>query len=286
MESANNAHGIRVANSADFGSINQLLQSTEYLHLHADWRLPVDWIGSPGFLLNVAKNGRPDACLIATPDPLPAAWIRLAAFASSATINTVFEPLLAQAEAVLRGQGVNRLAWLSSAEWTDTLLPTTGFCKIEEIETYTTTDLVTPSGALPRIHIRPAKLDDFPVLAELEVDAFDPLWRHSADALRRGWQQAIQFDIAEWQGRVVGFQYSTRSHARNVHLVRITVHPDMQGKGIGTALLTQAIQSFKRSGIRSVSLNTQIGNLPSQTLYHKFGFRPTGQRYPIWAKTL
>ena len=97
------------------------------------------------------------------------------------------------------------------------------------------------------------------------------------------WHQSLRFDVAEIDNRIVAFQYSTRSDSRSAHLVRITVHPDVQGQGVGTALLNSAFTQLQHSGYRFISLNTQIGNLPSQTLYHKFSFgrpdnaTPSGQ---------
>lgn len=281
---ANLASNIRPATSADSGVITRLLQNARYLHLHADWRLPVDWIGTPGFVVHTTKPGMIDSCISAAADPLPAAWVRLAALSTESQLQTVFGRLLETVMSTLREQGVSQLAWLSSAEWVDAQLPQFQFEQVEAIETYVATKLVRPNGATPDVHIRPVQLSDFPILATLEADAFAPLWRHSADALRLGWQQSMRFDVAEIDNRIVAFQYSTHTQARSAHLVRITVHPDLQGAGVGTALLSYTFEQLQQSGYQTISLNTQIGNLPSQTLYHKFGFRPIGQRYPIWAR--
>ncbi len=42
---------IRVAAKSDAAAILRLLQTAVYTHLHADWHLPGDWIGSPGFVV-------------------------------------------------------------------------------------------------------------------------------------------------------------------------------------------------------------------------------------------
>ncbi|MCO5194842.1 MAG: GNAT family N-acetyltransferase [Anaerolineae bacterium] len=286
VEIANTASNLRPAATADSGVITRLLQSACYLHLHADWRMPVDWIGTPGFLVHTSQHGVIDACLGAAADPLPTAWVRLAALSTESQLGGVFGLLLENVVTALREQAVSQLAWLSSAEWVNAQLPHSAFEQVDEIETYAATKLITLNGTARNIRIRPVELADFPKLATLEAIAFDPIWRHSADGLRLGWHQSLRFDVAEIDNRIVAFQYSTRSDSRSAHLVRITVHPDVQGQGVGTALLNYAFTQLQHSGYRFISLNTQIGNLPSQTLYHKFGFRPTGQRYPIWARQL
>jgi ribosomal protein S18 acetylase RimI-like enzyme len=67
------------------------------------------------------------------------------------------------------------------------------------------------------------------------------------------------------------------------HLSRMTVHPDHQGRGIGAALVARAIDGYHQRNLRAVSLNTQSDNLASRRLYERFGFRPTGYTYPVWA---
>ena len=87
--------GLRVAAKSDAGAVLRLMQTAVYTHLHADWHLPGDWIGSPSFVVVpkpdapsgshsltavlFQKHGEMLACLAATPDPLPAAWVRVAA---------------------------------------------------------------------------------------------------------------------------------------------------------------------------------------------------------------
>ena len=61
-----------------------LLRQAKYQHMHVDWYLPGDWIGSPGFIVapreeQVSSFGAKflgprssfDACLVVAPDPAP-----------------------------------------------------------------------------------------------------------------------------------------------------------------------------------------------------------------------
>jgi ribosomal protein S18 acetylase RimI-like enzyme len=66
------------------------------------------------------------------------------------------------------------------------------------------------------------------------------------------------------------------------HLNRIAVHPAHHGRGIGAALLYDALHTFWRQGVEHVSLNTQSDNQESQRLYRRFGFETTGDYATVW----
>jgi ribosomal protein S18 acetylase RimI-like enzyme len=83
-------------------------------------------------------------------------------------------------------------------------------------------------------------------------------------------------------GMPVAYQFSTGGEG-NAHLSRMTVHPAQQGKGIGAALLANALENYRLQNIKTVTLNTQTDNLPSRRLYERFGFEVTGFSYPVWS---
>jgi N6-L-threonylcarbamoyladenine synthase/ribosomal-protein-alanine N-acetyltransferase len=88
--------------------------------------------------------------------------------------------------------------------------------------------------------------------------------------------------VALLDDRPVGYQFSTGGNG-NAHLARMTVHPARQGEGIGAALLAHALTGYGRQNIRTATLNTQQDNHASRRLYERFGFRQTGQSYPVWS---
>ncbi len=292
------ADGIRVATKSDAGAILRLLNTAVYSHLHVDWHLPGDWIGFPGFVVmpkeeNPLRNNslsaklfpeRGDlvACLAATADPLPAAWVRVVALANQATAESILAKMLAQVVPVLRQQGVTQLAWLTVDEWPRSWLPKLGFTKGSCIETYVKEDRQLPEVAsVPGLIIREVYSTDYEALARLEEISFAPIWRQSARALAVARPQSLSFDVALLDEQIVGYQLSAKAEA-GAHLVRLTVHPGYQGLGIGSTLLKHAFAYYYRQGLYSVSLNTQIENGASRMLYLKFGFRPSQQQLPIW----
>jgi ribosomal protein S18 acetylase RimI-like enzyme len=218
---------------------------------------------------------------------LPAAWVRAAALDQVRNPAGVLAAMMERATTYLQQLGVTELAWLASEMWPDNYAPQLGFRKAYAIVTYIKDDLTIPDHRQATIDIRPARSDDLPLLAEMEVGAFHPLWRHSAESLRLARHQSLSFDVAEIDGRIVAFQYSVLGHSGlSAHLVRMTVSPELQGAGIGSTLLAHAIDGYRQHRLTGVSLNTQTNNDVSQRLYEKFGFRQSGERLPVWVLTL
>lgn len=289
---------IRVATRNDAGAILRLLQTAVYTHLHVDWHLPGDWIGSPSFVVMPQANQQTNtqsltaklfqnqhklaACLAATADPLPAAWVRVAAINQTPQIGEFLAQMVAQIIPALRQQGVSQLAWLTVEDWPHPWLPKLGFYTASQIETYVKEDRAVPAAPkVPGLTIRQVYSTDFEALARLEEASFTPIWRQSANGLAVARPQSLSFDVALYDDEIVGYQLSAKTDL-GAHLVRLTVHPERQGLGIGSALLGHAFTHFHRQGLYAVSLNTQVENEASQKLYLKFGFRPNRQRLPVW----
>lgn len=287
---------VRMAEESDLRAITRLLRRAPFMHIHADWRLPAEWLGLPGFVVLPERdyeggNGlyptnnfflSPTGllgCLAATADPSPTAWVRVAAVSES---RDMLAAMLARVVDNLRETAVTELCWLATRSWPNAWLPDLGFFQANTIETYLKDDSWLPEGtAVPHLNIRPAELTDMAVLEKMEMAAFEPMWRYSAETFALASRQALCFDVAEINGQIVAFQLSTRTDS-GAHLVRLTVDPQVHRQGIGSAVLAHAVQTYHRHGLRQVSLNTQLDNISSQVLYRKFGFHATGQCFPVW----
>jgi ribosomal protein S18 acetylase RimI-like enzyme len=295
-----NPNDIRVAAQADAGAIMRLLKTAVYSHLHVDWYLPGDWLGSPGFVVlpkaekppssnslsaKLFQNGRDHtitACLAATADPLPVAWVRVAALAQSKHTKQTLASMLAHIIPALRQQSVTQLAWLTVEKWPQRWLPSLGFYQGSYIETYVKEDRMLPAWkAVPGLTFRQAYSTDIEAVAALEAAAFAPMWRYSERALAIARPQSLSFDVALLDDEIVAFQLSASANS-GAHLVRITVDPEKQGLGIGSALLGHAFAGYYQRGLYNVSLNTQVNNISSKKLYLKFGFRVIPQKLPVW----
>ena len=299
---AANMSGVRIADPDDVRDITNLLRHTYYAHLHADWHYPADWLGSPGFVVvdkiesEVAEGSLTNrlfgskrdlrACLAVAADPPPAAWVRVAAVADAKHGRQILAAMLRAVVEALEQASVSQLCWLLIESWPEEWLRDLGFKKVNFVETYVKQNGPIPDVKdVPGLLIRPVQDVDLQRLERIEADAFAPLWRQSASSLALARQHALSFDVAVLEGTLVGYQLSTPIES-GVHLARMTVAPFAQGSGVGTRLLAHACAEYERRGLKYISLNTQADNTASQRLYRRFGFRPNGQRFPVWIVNL
>ena len=292
---------VRLAQKSDAAAVTRLLNSTRMTHYHVDWRLPVDWLGDAGFVvipkdqepydsMNMARMVLPRheilACLAVTADPPPATWVRLTAVSPELDPYTALTEMFAVVRENLQETAVTEVGWLVLNNWPLSALPSLGFEQMTVIETYVKNNLDLPSMPhVPDLVIRPVSNGDFEELARLETAVFDPLWRFSQETMMIASRDATSFDVAFWGDRLVGYQISSGGRF-GAHLVRLTIAPDLQGQGIGSAIFGHAIEAYRRRGVQHVTLNTQVDNAASHRLYKKFGFSATGEQMPLWVLPL
>ena len=94
------------------------------------------------------------------------------------------------------------------------------------------------------------------------------------------------FFVAEVNGRPVGFvacdanwvSFFENTEIGEIH--EIFVHPDWQGRGIGSKLLERAIEYARSRRRRLAGLWVGVGNVKAKKFYEKFGFREIG----VWGR--
>ena len=156
------------------------------------------------------------------------------------------------------------------------LLPDAGFAPRVEVANFVKESRDIPDYGWAGAEVRPAALDDLPALLANDRAAFDPIWWHTLDSLQRALRDMAHFVVAEVDGRSVGHAFSDL-YGRQGHLVRLAVHPNAQGRGIGTRLLAESLEHLiAKCSAWPLTLNTQTDNYTSQSLYRRFGFAPTG----------
>jgi ribosomal protein S18 acetylase RimI-like enzyme len=162
--------------------------------------------------------------------------------------------------------------WLSQA------LKDAGFAQVEAVQFYQLDRLRSRVAHLPPVPtglsftpVSPGQLDE---LALLDAATFDPLWhfgrRDLFELLMRG-----RIQVAWWEGQMVGYSAVCANTQSEGQLARLAVHPNFQGRGIGRALLSEAIR-YAANEFSVLVLNTQTNNSRSQSLYRGLGFRPIG----------
>ncbi|MEX1020184.1 MAG: GNAT family N-acetyltransferase [Litorilinea sp.] len=154
---------------------------------------------------------------------------------------------------------------------------------------------------LPNLSFHPAEPGVFPRLAALDAAAFPPLWHFGERELMElclrcqlqvaylsepqtpTAQTAIDGDLPAQPVGYAAVCYNSRDEAQ---LARLAVDPVYQGRGIGRALLWDAIAGAVATKHRALVLNTQRANQQSQRLYVGMGFRPIGESLPVLGRMI
>ncbi|KGR76986.1 GNAT family N-acetyltransferase [Ureibacillus sinduriensis] len=94
---------------------------------------------------------------------------------------------------------------------------------------------------------------------------------YSDENMKRRLERSFLY-VAEVEGKVVGFaNYSPIRDGGKVELAAIYLYPQLQGLGIGTALLQQAIIDLE--GIKEIYINVEKENHIGKAFYEAKGFK-------------
>ena len=183
----------------------------------------------------------------------------------------------------LRKRGVDRVLGLAQEDWLNRFFPACGFEKADEIIVYARLVSVI-ERSISGVEVR--RTDDPKLLAALDRECFEPMWgmteREFIHVVLLGGAVPL---IAYVDGVAAG--YVVVSPHRDVcEVVRLGVVEGHRHRGIGSALLQEAMEVCASSGTLSVLLNTQKSNEPARRLYESFGFRSFGMPVPVWVMKL
>jgi len=70
-----------------------------------------------------------------------------------------------------------------------------------------------------------------------------------------------------------------------IEIIYLGVVPQMRGKGLGKALLNEAVNLAKQTGVKSVLVSIDCRNNPARKLYEKFGFKSLLRRSVLYYRT-
>jgi dTDP-4-amino-4,6-dideoxy-D-galactose acyltransferase len=98
----------------------------------------------------------------------------------------------------------------------------------------------------------------------------DTLYELWIEKSYRGWAQSVL--VGEDSGEPAGYITCHMSPSDIGHIGLVGVKENAQGKGLGKALVRQALLWFKEQGVEKVSVVTQGRNVRAQRLYQQNGF--------------
>lgn len=274
---------IRPAGLGDHQQLSNLIFFETRLHRHLDWRSPLEWLGAPFYW--VLDEGRQITAALACPEEIPGiAWVRLFVHAGRWSAENAWSRLWSAARSEIAESGGTRVAAIAIQPWFQNILAESGFENRQQIVLLEWRGFPgQPAVAQETSGIRIRKMtdEDLPEVEKTDAASFDPLWHNPLETLRRAFAQAYYATVAENENGVIGYQLSTGGGHR-AHLARLAVHPAVQGKGAGRALLSDLFSYLTYSGIPRLSVNTQSDNKVSLSLYQRMGFALTGEEYPVY----
>jgi ribosomal-protein-alanine N-acetyltransferase len=80
------------------------------------------------------------------------------------------------------------------------------------------------------------------------------------------------FLVAECNGGVIGYVIGAVRWRNVGHVLAIGVDPPYRKMGMGSALMKETIERFRRKGVKMVRLEVRKSNLGAQEFYRKLGF--------------
>ncbi|HZU69436.1 MAG TPA: GNAT family N-acetyltransferase [Ktedonobacteraceae bacterium] len=269
------AEHVRMLTTDDLPLITRLLNTSEYVYQ----RFTLDEL--PGLLKHYPAvgvfNGTSLSSFILsqTVNP-PSAW--LAGFGVSWTESRSYmkhlDILIDHLARPLVNRGVRYLHYSGNDlqnDWLrDVLLPR-GFRPYRLLYAYDKFDFSIPTPGNQLVRLRPVEIEDIPALMAIEDACFEDFWRYDAISFTDIIATHPYFVVAELDGKIIGYQFNALDGDFG-YLVRIAVHPSLNGQGIGARLMAEAIRFFKQAKVTRIMLNTQDDNTHAHRLYEWFGF--------------
>jgi ribosomal-protein-alanine N-acetyltransferase len=122
----------------------------------------------------------------------------------------------------------------------------------------------------------PMRANDVADVAGIEHDAYPFPWTRGnfLDSLASHYPAWV---AREADGRLAGY-FLLMPAVDDMHLLNITVRPDLQGQGIGRQLLDKVCALARDAGVASVLLEVRPSNLNALSIYRHTGFVQIGMR--------
>lgn len=126
------------------------------------------------------------------------------------------------------------------------------------------------------VEIRNATYNDLPRVLDIERLSFSQPW--SLNSFRRELSLsfsrlmvAVTGDADRGELTIVGYLCRWLV-AGEYHILNIAVHPDFRQRGIGEALMAEAVAEARARKAQLMILEVRRSNLKARKLYRKFGF--------------
>ena len=131
-------------------------------------------------------------------------------------------------------------------------------------------------GGSPRLSLRPMTPSDVPEVARIETAAFSTPWSEETFRSLVG-RSGVEFWVAEWGDQLAAYAILWKVLDEG-ELANIAVRRDLQGRGIGSGLLSRMLEVAEDAGVRSLYLEVRESNGLAREMYARRGFEEIGVR--------
>ena len=284
-----NSENVRQLSSNDLPLVLRLLNTSEFIYQRFTLEeLPMLLKHYPavGMFNSDSMHG---FLLSQTVNP-PSAWIGGfgVSWTESREYISLLEMLLEALSKHVIKRGVRYLYYSGNDmqnDWLRDVLLVRNFALHRLLYAYDKYDYSIPSTGNPDVKLRPVEKRDIPALLAIEKACFEDFWRYDAFSFEDIAATHPYFVVAELNGKVIGYQFNALEDEFG-YLVRIAVHPSVNGQGIGVRLMSEAITFFQQAHVLRIMLNTQDDNVRAHRLYEWFGFVRINQTGFVLRKTL
>jgi len=282
--------GLRRLDGTDLPAVQRILETSEHTYCHfGTEELPdlLDRLPAMGAFaeksgsLRRALRGSLQAFLLVNWLVAPSAWLGGFGLVESEGKHSgvYLDLLLPSIERLAADRGAHTLYYSGNdleMDWLRPSLEERNFQVCSLLRSYDKEDFAIPDPGNQKVHIRPFTVQDAAATVAVEDMAFTQLWRHDIVSFLQVRETYPYFVVAIDAQGIVGYQYNTVD-AGIGYLVRIAVHPRVEGQGVGTRLMAEAMRYFQKYQVWKIVLNTEEANVRAQALYERFGFHQIHQ---------
>ena len=128
--------------------------------------------------------------------------------------------------------------------------------------------------------IVPARLEDLDEIARIEQESFIVPWKREffESELVEPYRYArVLAGLPGARPRVGGYLFAVSLY-EEFHINKIATDPRVRNRGLGRALLEDALSRARASRANAVTLEVRISNIPAREFYNAYGFREAYRR--------
>lgn len=282
---------VRPLEDLDVPAVRRILQTSDYIHYRFGpdemprllGRYPaVGAFSVPRSRLTRVTEGTLRAFLLVNWLVPPSAWVGGfgVTWSESAHFEDYLSQLLPAISTLARAAGARTLYYSGSdldTDWLRETLEQHGFILLSLLRSYDKEDFSIPAPGNQQVRLRPFARADAETLVAMEDLCFPQPWRHDASGFLEIAETYPYFVVVEDERGICGYQYNAVDISTG-YLVRIAVHPRVEGSGVGTRLMAEAVGYFARRHVWKIVLNTEETNTRAHQLYERFGFHLVSPR--------